>query len=290
MPASKQMCANFLRERVSKHRDQTIPFHPPSTKVGFHRHPQIQQALHNWRTAHHQWVPDHPPPCACQHLHTSHYPHLFHGHIATPLSELLPDQHCLKFSGKSTLFPKASQLHAQQGRAIQRWTNAISYHHPPPTTIPLPPFSITRSNTSTGHQINIHIIKQIQQQLPMGIVHCEDHHPNRLLWLCPALYHATITNTFTDPHIFTISHAPPLTMHMETQQQLRDMLPNYKKHFGDWGKIPVAYVLPKRKKQFQKGRPIVAFVQPAAKADLANPFRPARSLIQASLPPRLRRR
>ena len=43
----------FLRECVSKHRHQTIPFHPPSTKVVFRRHPQVQQVLHNWRTAHH---------------------------------------------------------------------------------------------------------------------------------------------------------------------------------------------------------------------------------------------
>ena len=125
-------CAPKLRERVSKPRDQTIPFHPPSTKVVFRRHPQIQQVLHNWRAAHHQWVPDHPPPCACQHLHTSHYPHLFHGDIATPLSELLPDQHCLKFSGKSTLFPKASQLHHTALAQTQSATTTTPCRRPYP--------------------------------------------------------------------------------------------------------------------------------------------------------------
>ena len=253
----------FLRECISKHRDKTIPFHPPSTKVVLRRHPQIQQVLRNWRNTHHRWIPDQPPPCTCQHLRATHYPHLFHGHIAAPLSELLPDQHCLKFSGKSTLFPKVGQLHTQQFRAIQRWHKR--------NQLPVPPTDDPTLTTFINHQIQqhlayIHIIKQIQHQLPTGIIHCEDHRPNRLLWFCPALYHATIANTFTDSNIFTISQAPPLTVHMETQQQLKDMLPNYKNHLGDWGKIPGAYVLPKSKKQFHKGRPIVAFVQPAAKA------------------------
>ena len=259
----------FLRECISKHREQTIPFHPPSTKVVFRRHPQIQQVLCNWRNTHHRWVPDQPPPCTCQHLRTTHYPRLFHGHIAAPLSELLPDQRCLKFSGKSTLFPKVGQLHTQQIQAIQRWHKRNQLPTPSTDDSTLNTFinhQIQQHLAAAHHHINIHIIKQIQQQLPAGIIHCEDHRPNHLLWFCPALYHATITNTFTDTNIFTISQAPPLTVHMETQQQLKDMLPNYKKHFGDWGKIPGAYVLPKRKKQFQKGRPIVAFVQPAAKA------------------------
>ena len=151
----------FLRECISKHRDQTIPFHPPSTKVVFRRHPQIQQVLHNWRNAHHQWIADQPPPCACQHLHTSHYPHLFHGHIAAPLSELLPDQHSLKFSGKSTLFPKVSQLHTQQVRAIQRWHKRNQLPSPPTDDPILTTFvhqQIQQHLASTDGHINIHII------------------------------------------------------------------------------------------------------------------------------------
>ena len=234
---------SFLRECIKKHRDHTIPFHPPSTKVVFRRHPQIQQVLCNWRNTHRRWVPDQPPPCTCHRLHTAHYTHFFHGHIAAPLSTLLPDQHCLKFSSKSTPFPKVGQLRTQQIQAIQRWHKRNQIPAPPtddPTLTNFINHQIQQHLTATHHHINIHITKQIQQQLPAGVIHCEDHHP--------------------------ISHAPPLTVHMETQQQLKDMLPNYKKHFGDWGKIPGAYVLPKRKKQFQKGRPVVAFVQPTAKA------------------------
>ena len=226
----------FLRQCISKRRDQTIPFHPPSTKVVFRRHPQIQQVLCNWRRTHHRWKPDQPPPCTCQRMRATHYPRLFHGHIAAPLAELLPDQHCLKFSGKSPLFPKVGQLHSQQLRAIQRWHKRNQLPAPPTDDSTLTTFidhQIQQHLAAARHHINIHIMKQTQHQLPAGIIHCEDHHPNRLLWFCPALYHATITNTFTDASIFTISQAPPLTVHMETQQQLKDMLPNYKKHFGD---------------------------------------------------------
>ena len=229
----------FLRERVSKHRDQTIPFHPPSTKVVFRRHPQIQQVLHNWRTAHHQWVPDHPPPCACQHLHASHYPHLFHGHIATPLSELLPDQRCLKFR-RAPFFAKQVSYTHSRFEPHSAGTNAISYHHPLPTTTPLPPFSITRFNST------------LPPPATTSTYTSSNKYNNNSQWAlstakittpaacCGSVQHYTTppSQTHSPSHTFSPFHK---LMRMDTQQPLRDVLPNYKKHFGDWGKIPIAY-------------------------------------------------
>ena len=97
------------------------------------------------------------------------------------------------------------------------------------------------------------------------IIHCEDHHPNRMIWFCPKLYHDAITNPFTDAEVFSVSLAPPLTIQMLTNEQLCKLLPTYRKQFADWGKIPTAYVLSKWETNFRQGVPTVAFVQPAAK-------------------------
>ena len=46
-----------------------------------------------------------------------------------------------------------------------------------------------------------------------------------------------------------------------SHQRMLKRLPKHKWAFPNWGRIPTAYVLPKRKKDFATGRPIVSFVQ-----------------------------
>ena len=92
------------------------------------------------------------------------------------------------------------------------------------------------------------MIKHVQQQLPSGIIHCEDHFPNRLMWYCPTLCnHRAPTTT-------------PLTHHFDVFASITTLLHDYTWAFKQWGCVPQAYILPKRKKKFGKGRPIVAFL------------------------------
>ena len=80
------------------------------------------------------------------------------------------------------------------------------------------------------------------------------------MWYCPILYHQAITNTFTDPEIFTISPSPPLAHHFDVYSHIIALLPKYMWAFKDWGRTPQAYIPPKAKKKYNKGRPIVAFL------------------------------
>ena len=80
------------------------------------------------------------------------------------------------------------------------------------------------------------------------------------MWYCPHLYHTAITNTFLDKEVFHGIDIPPLHHHFNIYTQIQHLLPHYRWAMREWGKIPIAYILPKRKKSFTKGRPIVSFV------------------------------
>ena len=263
-PEHTKHLQQFLRQRVDKHRDLTIPFHTPSTKVIYRRHPYVQELLRNWRRAHHMWRPNDPPACTCKHLQQAFPQHVHQDHIAAPLQVLCPSQKFLEFSGKSTVFPKLACSTTQLRQAITKWHICNQLPAPQADDMHLDQFlqhQAAPHKQASQHHLNIRIVQAISSTIPDGVVHAEDHRPGRLLWLCPQLYHQAITATFQDPTIFQQSPAPPLTFHMHINQQLSHLLPRYRKHFQDWGKIPTAYILPKRKKQFSKGRPIVAFVQ-----------------------------
>ena len=60
--------------------------------------------------------------------------------------------------------------------------------------------------------------------------------------------------------VFQTSEHQPLLLHEATHQRMLKRLPKHKWAFP-WGRIPTAYVLPKRKKDFATGRPIVSFAQ-----------------------------
>ena len=80
------------------------------------------------------------------------------------------------------------------------------------------------------------------------------------MWYCPALYNQAITNTFLDEQVFRTSEDSPLSHQYDVYLNVAAKLPDYQWAFPQRGRIPQAYILPKRKKAFRKGRPIVAFL------------------------------
>ena len=80
------------------------------------------------------------------------------------------------------------------------------------------------------------------------------------MWYCPALYNQAITNTFLDEQVFRTSEDSPLSHHYDVYVDVTTKLSDYQRAFPQWGRIPQAYILPKCKKAFRKGRPIVAFL------------------------------
>ena len=262
-PSQTSTTRTFLRAQITTHRQHTLPLHPPTTTVVYARHPRVQDYIHNWRQFHRQWNPQQPPLCRCQHLHQTLPSHIHHGHIAVPLTTLVPQHHFLHYSGRSTFFPPTKQLRRDLLTAIQRWHK--THHLPAPTDKHTAVTSFIEEQLQLHEQhmnnrLNLQVISNAKQSIPDGIVHNEDHLPNKLMWYCPLLYHTAISNTFLDKEVFHILDLPPLHHHLNTYNRILQLLPQYRWSLREWGKIPTAYILPKRKKSFAKGRPIVSFV------------------------------
>ena len=254
----------FLKQAINKHKDLITPFFIPSTRPVFTKHRTMKDIIHNWREAHRRWHPDHPEACTCAQFRKKFPDNLRHGHIAIELSKVAPDMPCLEFSGKSKVLPDQKTLTTQLRKAIQKWhrSNGLPVSRDEDTEMTnFIQQQITQHQQHAKNTLNIHMLKALQERLPAGIVHCEDHFADRLIWYCPSLYHKCITGTFTNAEVFQTSEHQPLLLHEATHQRMLKRLPKHKWAFPNWGRIPTAYVLPKRKKDFATGRPIVSFVQ-----------------------------
>ena len=167
----------------------TLPFHPPSTTVVFARHPGIQDQLHNWRKAHRTWQPNHSPPCTCQQLKQRHPTHnIHHDHVVIPLHALAPDPHFLQYSGRSTFFPPGKPLRQSLVQAIHRWHKQHHLPIPQKDDDTIQHFVSQQMALHQQHQqqtLNLRVVKNATSHIPTGVVHCEDHFPNRLMWYCP---------------------------------------------------------------------------------------------------------
>ena len=252
----------FLRNRVTeaKHSHTIPPLHLPSTKLVCKKHPPLQQILHKWGQAHTTWQPNQEATCTCAQLQSAASPdHIYNNHIAIQLAEFQPQHSFLAYSGKGNILPKHSQL-AHLTRSIRSWRR---HYHIPFNSAATKQFvnqQLAQHRDHDRKHLNIQMIKHVQQQLPSGIIHCEDHFPNRHMWYCPALYNQAISATFLDADAFRTSTTTPLTHHFDVFTSITTLLPDYTWAFKQWGRIPQAYILPKRKKKFGKGRPIVAFL------------------------------
>ena len=92
------------------------------------------------------------------------------------------------------------------------------------------------------------------------IWHYEDHHPSRAVSYCPVLYHEMLTKTFLASDIF--QEVPQSVAHLlhdqgdEAQRRFRKQYP-----WAFRAAFQTAFALPKWKKDFVAGRPIISFIK-----------------------------
>ena len=209
-PSFNNDLRQFLRNRVTEARHTIPPLHLPSTKLVCKKHPPLQQILHNWHQAHTTWQPNQGATCTCAQLPSTVSPdHIYNNHIAIQLAELKPQHSFLAYLGKSNILPKRSQLVAQLTRSIR---SCHRHYHIPFNSAATKQFANQQLSQHRGHDrkhlkdLNIQTIKHVQQQLPSGIIHCEDHF---LIGSCGTVLHCTIR--LFRPHFWTpmLSARPP---------------------------------------------------------------------------------
>ena len=130
----------------------------------------------------------------------------------------------------------------------------------------------------TEHSMNVtcHITKSsittFQHTFEGAIFHCEDKHASSLRMYCPFLYYQAIDNTFQDPSICEPVSQDPATIATSLVGLLQQQHSKaYRWAVGPGRQLPAGYILAKRKKAFQSGRPIISFVD--------SPFRPMLNIL-----------
>ena len=130
----------------------------------------------------------------------------------------------------------------------------------------------TDHQTRLSDHLTAATIRQLQDQFPECIFHNEDKRASSLRIFCPCLYFSCINKTFSDTTIFARSQETPTTCLQVTMQHLRNKFEkSYPWAMGTGNKLPSGYILPKGKKQYASGRPIIGF--------LTAPFKPMLSTL-----------
>ena len=105
-----------------------------------------------------------------------------------------------------------------------------------------------------------------------AIFQCEDKQASSLRIYCPCLCYQAIDNTFQDPSIFEPVAQDPATIVTSLVGLLQQQHSKaYPWAIGPGRQLPAGYILAKRKKAFQSGRPIISFAD--------SPFRPTLNIL-----------
>ena len=136
--------------------------------------------------------------------------------------------------------------------------------------------SQTWDNAFGNNILTCHITKSsitpFQQMFEGAIFHCEDKQASSLRICCPCLYHQAIENTFMDSSIFEpVTQDPPTIVDSLVTQLNKQYGKSNPWATGHGRQLPPGYILAKRKKALQSGRPIISFVD--------SPFRPMLNIL-----------
>ena len=103
-------------------------------------------------------------------------------------------------------------------------------------------------------------ILELKRALAGFIIQCEDHAPTKLCVFCPKLYLQLHQKTMSVPSVFKVHNTSISTV----QQTIIGQFPKQLRKQYKWGinpdlPLPSCYIFPKRKKLFQKARPVITF-------------------------------
>ena len=175
------------------------------------------------------------------------------------------------------VFPSKKEYFNQMRLAIKTWTKKNGLYlpcHRPTSRIcatTYGPNTPNRSPITLQNPLSTNFNPHSKE--PFSIIfHCEDKHASSLRIYCPCLYYQSIESTFQDLSIFEPLPAEPSSIVTSLVESLhRQHGKAYPWAVGSGRQLPAGYILAKRKKDFQSGRPIISFVE--------SPFRPMLNIL-----------
>ena len=174
---------------------------------------------------------------------------------------------------QNKIFPPQKEIYKTLREAITTWTK----ESPLPSVMHFDLDELwNRSSRVHNASLHDHIthkdITRFKQLFPNAVFHNEDKRATSLRIFCPLVYYECLTNTFADTLVFRKLDTSPNAIIDNTIAEITKQFGKaYPWALGSGRDLPNAYVLPKRKKQFRSGRPIVSF--------FTAPFRPRLNCI-----------
>ena len=260
--------------------DRFLPCHVPSTALVAKSHPKIKDVLFSRRQVLQQWGPHVDPTtagivCRCSEILRRH-PQLtvVQGHVASSATLL----HLPEFLGQvaqsscgNTVFMSAKDHWKTFHAAVREW---ISHHE----LVNYPTSDARRvweeawnlRMQHLGSHWTVDLVREVQRHPPGLIWHVRDHEGPHAHVFCPVKYWMMLQNTFTAASVFQpVSLNESLIMSQMEQAVPPNILEAFPFGFGSRSaRVSWAYILPKFKKDWKAGRPIVSFAA-----------RPARQLL-----------
>ena len=253
----------------------------PSTGIVFTKFPSVMDSLCNHKEAATRWADGEDPICACSALRQHSLYSLSPQRAA---QHLVIDGDALRFADASftsiatgslqnKIFPPSKEIYNTLRSALTTWTTRNSLPSLPRVHLDdLWTSSIQSHHSSLHNHITHKDIVRFKQLFPEAIFHNEDKRATSLRIYCPMIYYQCLTKTFADPMVFRKLEDDPNHIIEKTIADINKRFGKaYPRALGAGRDLPNAYVLPKRKKQFLAGRPIVSF--------FTAPFRPMLNCI-----------
>ena len=259
----------FLRSWHHRMIEYQVPCHLPSLKTVFIKHAAVLDQLCNHKQSIIDWSTDNPPVCCCKSWST------YKAAVLNPqedhwvlsgslLSSLLPPSLAVIAEGSlsNKVFPSKKEYLNQLHSGLRQWTKRNG----------LPSMTVTdieNFGKQLWHEHHQHVtqhitkssITQLQSTFEEAVFHCEDKQASSLRIYCPCLYYKAISNTFQDQSIFeNVDADPTTTVNSLVTTLTRQHGQQYPWAIGAGRQLPAGYILAKRKKSFNSGRPIISFV------------------------------
>jgi hypothetical protein len=279
-PDLQSTLKKFLRQWHVKMLAHQVPCHTPSFKTVFIKHAAVLDILCNHKEAIEDWSTNNPAICCCkswsQYRSAALNPSETHCVLSgSLLRSLLPPDLAVIAEGSlsNKVFPSKKEFQNQLRLGLRSWTQRNGLPSMPNSNI-----TDLCHQLWTEHMTHItnHITKQsigkLRDTFDGAVFHCEDKHASSLRIFCPCLYYQSIETTFADPSIFEQLPTEPSSIVTSLVDSLQRQYGRaYPWAVGSGRQLPSGYILAKRKKDFQSGRPIISFVD--------SPFRPMLNIL-----------
>ena len=261
----KKDLQRWMVQRIQEHKPFLVPFHLPNKSVIVGKLPSIRDILYNHLSVIQQWQWEQEPQCRCRELLQEH-PELevVEGHIASPAMKLNISKRLrtlLYYSADAQVFPSKDKYILTTWKQIQQWAKHYGLNNLEQQQWQQFVNTQWKAHTeATWTSMKYKDVAYLKKVMKDFFVHGRDHAVTHCHVFCQRF--AIYKKTFGDPQVyerltFTIPQAK-IYVDMTTR---RTFLKRYK-----WGMdqvrstLPIAYLLFKKKKQYQAARPIISYL------------------------------